>query len=302
MIYQAVALVCVAAGLIAVFAMHMRSTIQEMARERTEVDVQRLAASKSCSTQLLQPILAKYPNSRKIVNTWCQMAIEEEGWASDEAKSRTLEFCRRFPRYDYPRWLHSRVLQAAGEIDRAEAVLLEARRNDGDPETQFWLYRDYARIAERRGAWKEARDRWIIVQIKFPERAEGFLGEARALIQLGDHAGSRLRLAQALAAEPRSENALLQSAEVAAQDEDWDYAVSLWKTFRLSFETNPKGYLRGAEASYRAGDIKGAIALLDLAEHLFRSNDATMSERSRLNKLIIGKVEEPDGTKMCSKA
>ncbi len=267
-----------------------------MERERVEKEVKKKALQHVCSSAMLAPIMAKYPRSKDIVNAWCQMGIEECGWGSDEARRRTAEFCRRFPSDDYPQWLHARVLQAAGEIALAEKVLVRGWRRNGNPQTQLWLYRDYARIAEHRRDWVEAGTRWSEVTRLFGASADGPLGEARCLLQAEARANARSKSKDALAIEPTNEHALRQYAKLAAEDGDWAQASTIWRTFRLHFDTRPEGYLRGAEANFRLGRAEEAWRLLDAVATLFPRDLKAQAERAQIIEFAGGTAVHPANT------
>ena len=258
--------------------------VREAGRIPVEAELQRRASAKSCSSATVSPLLKRFPRSKVIYSTWCQMGIEEQGLSSEEARARTEGFWQRFPRYTYAAWLFAKVLRSRNESELACKVLERAQKLPGKPETRIWLLRDYALLAEPGS--NDAIQRWQALQQAFPAQADGFIGEAKALMKLEREAEARTKLAWALKADPANEEALRLSAEAAVTISDWSAAEAIWRSFRNHFDMKSAGYIGGAEASCHLGKFDEAKRLLESVANLFPRDATAMAERARLLAML----------------
>ena len=174
------------------------------------------------------------------------------------------------------------ILADSGRFSEAEAVLRKARSMWRPVESQFGLYREYAALAERQQNWDEAVVRWGMVTKRFPSRPESFFAEARALHKVGNSSAAREQAAKSLALLPNYEPSLRLLADIAEFDADWPRAVARWEAYRKHFDTQPEGYLRGANALAQSGKSRQAVQLLDSVVVIFPSNEKAQSERARI--------------------
>jgi tetratricopeptide (TPR) repeat protein len=257
-------------------------------RERRDVNegfVRRIMERKGASSALLRPYVERCPPSRLVQSSWCQVAIDEHGAASEEAERRILNFHEMFPSNDHACKLHARIYSERGEFAKAELVLREGLKRRGHGPSRLWLYSDYAGLAERQNNWDEAVFRWQSAQAVFGDRPEAFLGEAR-IRRRQKSLGAALECAlKAFEIAQQSEPVLRLCGELFEETADWPNAIIVWTRFKEAFDTKPDGYVRSAAGLRRIGDISGAANIMESAVVIFPSDPGIIAENAQIAAL-----------------
>ena len=171
---------------------------------------------------------------------------------------------------DLSGWVWSALcLREMRAFAAAESRLQEALTNfPGRAEVLF----DRARLAQIRGDWKAALERWRIAAAATPDRAEGYIGEALSLRELGDFTGARAILDRTRRRFPDDRFVLTELARLASRDGAWEEADSAWRAVRARYPDEPLGFSGGAAALRALQRPDEAEALLRPAVNLFADN------------------------------
>jgi tetratricopeptide (TPR) repeat protein len=124
---------------------------------------------------------------------------------------------------------------------------------------------EYAGIAEDRGDWPEAVQRWQQLQQRFPQWQPSYTGLIAALRKVGEAAQVDTVLADAASRFVEDAHWSIDYAECAESRGDFNEAASRWQIVRQRFPRREEGYRRGADALAKAGHVEAAAAVL--AEH-----------------------------------
>lgn len=174
--------------------------------------------------------------------------------------ARWEEIRRRFP--------HQLVSYTMGSLDLlnlnrdadAEALIEAALVTFPD---NAELLIEYARLAERRGRWNVAAERWGRVCDAFPDRLEGYCGAATALSSDGRANEADQVLETGMSHFPAVAQLASDYAWVAYRQKRWEEAKRRFAVVRERFPEDPSGYRGGAEALSSTGQLVEAEELLE---------------------------------------
>ena len=123
------------------------------------------------------------------------------------------------------------------------------------------LLRMLAEHAMRRRYWLLACDLWEELREVAPEREEGYVRGAAALMEAGRLEEAETLAGEAVARFPEQPGGRVRQAEVAMRREDWTLASARWEALRRAFPELASGYVRGAAALTEAGRLEEAETL-----------------------------------------
>jgi tetratricopeptide (TPR) repeat protein len=160
---------------------------------------------------------------------------------NDEAIQRWDRVRKKFPGTSMG-YVHGTIcLNRAGQLAAADALNKKAIKLFPD-DVRIWS--ESARIAEHRNDWPEAIRRWEVVCEKF-KRAQGYLGIARGLKELGRIEEAEQRLREVHGSFPLEHAIAIALAQLARQRGDKEEAVRRWADTRRRFPLLPVGYREG---------------------------------------------------------
>ena len=147
--------------------------------------------------QLLTEAAGRFPTMAMPYHDIARLAEADQDWVAAE------QAWRGFLALDPGEWwVHTglaHALRRQHRFDEAEAVLIaQFTRLAHESEIFF----EYAGIAEQRGAWAEAAERYRVLTRRFPERHHAALGLAYMLARLGRRAEGDTILRDTIAANP----------------------------------------------------------------------------------------------------
>src|SRR5438045_8049822 len=126
----------------------------------------------------------------------------------------------------------ARRLKEAGRFDEMETVLREALKCvPGNSD----LLVDHARLAERRGDFAEAAERWARLRREAPHHSVGFIAGALALRDAGRFDDAEALLRDAMQRFPDEAGPVIDHAWLAHVRRDWTEASSRWEDVRSRF-------------------------------------------------------------------
>jgi predicted Zn-dependent protease len=169
------------------------------------------------------------------------------------------------------------VLREMDRLDEADEAFGAAMERF--PENE-WAAMHYAETANRRGDWTEALRRWEFVTAKFPDHADGYVGLAAALREMGRFDEADAVLGQAVVRFTRNQWVAIGYAQTAVERHDWAKAASRWDLVLQRFPRQPAGHFGKAAALVEAGKLDEAAAILISAAALF-PNDPRFSQWTR---------------------
>ena len=240
---------------------------------------------------LLEASAIRFPSMSAPLHDLARLAETMRDWTGAERWWR--EFLTLEPS---AWWGYTGLASALHEQDRApeaDAVLCDQfERLAHQPE----IFMSHATLAERARDWPPAEARWANVAARFPNRWEGYAGQARSLAQQDDSG----RLTQA--------DNLYRKAHAACSD--LPHLLSDWATFRikrlghdfdrplteietaiddfLRFNAATADLLRNKAAIKRAvGNHKGAFETLVSATSLFPNDRALLMELASMQELLL---------------
>ena len=142
------------------------------------------------------------------------------------------------------------AVKHAGRLEEADALArIAVKRFPNYPGGYLQL----ADLAMRRRDWEAACALWAELRYLFPNKTEGFVRGAAALIRAGrlDEADRVAR--DAVKRFPDHPGGHVQQAELAMYRRGWEAASSLWARLRRTFPESVEGFARGAVALRNAG-------------------------------------------------
>lgn len=173
----------------------------------------------------------------------------------------------------------SAALRDAQRFEEAETLLGEAVVRFPDaPQASV----DYAHLAAVRRDWPESLLRWQTVAAQFPNRIEGYTGQALALRELGRLPEAEAVLRRASDRCPARREILIDLAWSVTHQHRHDDAIELWEQVRMRFPEYVGGFNGGAVALGNAGRVAEATAMLDRATDRFPDNPGPPTERGWL--------------------
>jgi len=113
----------------------------------------------------------------------------------------------------------------------------------------------YAQIAQTRGHWEAALERWSIMEELFPDAVVAVLGAAHALDALGRSDEAEARIPAVRHRHSASPEIAFVLARHAMRRKAWEEAVLAWEVVRRRWPDRPEGYQGGVEALYGAGRL-----------------------------------------------
>jgi tetratricopeptide (TPR) repeat protein len=176
------------------------------------------------------------------------------------AISRWRQLRERFPREIVGYTMGSLDLFNLNRDDEAEALVHDAIERFPDSAE---LPIEYARLAERRRRWATAIERWEQVRNRLPDRIEGYIGSALALISDGRYDEADSLLEAAHARFPQVPQIARDYAWTAYRRHRWDEAEERFALVRERFVDEPSGYLGGAAVLVSRGRLDEAEKLLE---------------------------------------
>jgi Flp pilus assembly protein TadD len=160
----------------------------------------------------------------------------------------------------------AQCLRKMGRLDEAEQMMIGAREILHGNITPLV---ELAEIAQDRGDWQEAIQRWELVMTRFGLLPTGFLGCAAALEQLGRTEEAETVLRKSIDLHRDQPAVSMRYAMMAEERGDFEEAVRRWDAAREKFPNHPDPYLHGAGSLDRLGRKTEAAALRE--EHKRRS-------------------------------
>ncbi len=151
------------------------------------------------------------------------------------------------------------ALRAEGRTREAEAVLADGI---AAAPAHAGLAIEYARMADERGDWPVAADRWHAVAEVAPHLPDGPVGQAVALQRLGRVGEAEAVLAELVQHFPEQPNALHDLARLSERRADWASAESWWRAYVALDSRHWWSYAALASAVCRQGRDAEAEAIL----------------------------------------
>ena len=157
-------------------------------------------------------------------------------------------------------------LSKIGRFDEAEALLQDFQNRFG---SQIVILIELARIAEGRGTWEEAINRWQLVKAKFPMTHAGYHGQIQALKSNGQTAAVDAVMRELMDRFPDELALALDYANNAYAGADYQEIAHRWVMITERFPNCEIAYNRGADAFAALGNDASAAALLAEAAKRF---------------------------------
>ena len=206
----------------------------------------------------------QWPNVSFLLSDYAAVA-QARGDAAEASKRW------RLVRAQFPDQPHSYVgeaqsLREVGRFAEAETTIADAVHRFSDSAA---VLIESARIAQQRGVPLEALKRWDAVATAFPGLADGYIGAAESLSQLGRFADAENVLQPALRMFPKFEYVAILHAWIPHYRSDFSEALSRWSNLREKFPTNPTGFTGALTTLLSLGDISHATTLADQALQTF---------------------------------
>ena len=135
-----------------------------------------------------------------------------------------------------------------GNLDFAERICLEGM---SVVPRAIRPYIIYAEISMRKGGggyFKEAIRRWKTVAEKFPNKPEGYAGEERAYVAMGDFEHAEVLCKNSIKNMPQELWPYIELAEISMRQGDFSEALRRWATVREKFPNKVPGYVRASVA------------------------------------------------------
>ena len=132
-----------------------------------------------------------------------------------------------------------------GELNQAEKVCLEGVNISPKAIRPYVLY---AEVSMRKGDFDEATRRWKTVVEKFPKKAEGYAGEARAYAALGDFVRVEMLCNSSIKSMPHEFWPYIELAEVSMRKQNFSEAINRWQRVQEKFPDKGVSYVRGSTA------------------------------------------------------
>lgn len=205
---------------------------------------------------LLADAMARFPNEIGPVLEYARTAHLAGDWTA--AVERWAAVRQRDPNDPAGYVAGAMALGEIGQADQAEAVIAEALiRFPNDPEAAV----QHAWLANRRGGWAAAVERWQALRQRFPDQVEGYCGAVQALRQLRRFDEAAAIVGEAMQRLPDRPELLIEHAWIAHDTRDWPEATRRWEMVREQLPDHVAAYAVAAEALAGAGRFDEAEAL-----------------------------------------
>ncbi len=159
---------------------------------------------------------------------------------------------KRFPKRGVAYIGMAKCLERRDQPDEAESWVRQAVIKFPDSlDCRFY----YAHIAQSRGQWDVALERWTIMEEMFPEAVVAVLGAAHALEALGRPDEAEARIAAVRHRHSANPDIAFALARHAMRRGAWEEAVLAWEVVRRRWPDRPEGYHGGVDALYGAGRL-----------------------------------------------
>jgi len=153
------------------------------------------------------------------------------------------------------------ILLALGRLDELEALMLQGHKKSR--RDKLYLT-GLARVAERRGLFLEAAQWWTKLRSAFPADPDGWMAGAACLEKLG-HNEERLAILQSARRYfPNDKDVWIWFARAQEAVGQWQQALQSWDYIGETLG-HAVGYVGGASACERLGDLPGALERLSVA-------------------------------------
>ncbi len=174
------------------------------------------------------------------------------------------------------------ALRAQGRANEAEAVLGDGiLAVPGDAPDGAVVAIDHARMAEQRGDWTAAAERWAAVGALRPDLPDGPFGHAVALQRMGAGAAAEAVLAALIERFPDHGAALHDLGRLAERRQDWAAAERWWRAFNATHQDFWWSYSALVNAVLRQGRAEEAEALLHEARSRFPDDPNLLADYAR---------------------
>ncbi|PPQ28585.1 glycosyltransferase family 2 protein [Rhodopila globiformis] len=139
-------------------------------------------------------------------------------------------------------------LSRVGRHQEAEDLLRDATKKFG---RTLVLLREYALCAMYAGRESDAAQRWGEFRRLFPDDPDGYYYGALSCRRIGEIVEAKRILAEGQSRFPRHIGIGMEVAEIAALQDDWEHAASMWRRLLEEHPDNPDVRKRAASASYQ---------------------------------------------------
>ena len=157
------------------------------------------------------------------------------------------------------------ILLRLNRLDEAEQLMQERhKRLPADNQCLIGL----AKIAELRGDFAEAGQRWQFVRRRVADDVEPYIGVARCLIEQGALDEGEAELQRALRMDPISHGALVALARLADRRRDWPVAIERWRHLAEKFDDAP-AFASAAKAMLELDRFDDAEAYLETPSRIY---------------------------------
>ena len=132
-----------------------------------------------------------------------------------------------------------------GELNQAEKICLEGLMV---VPKAIRPYVQYAEISMLKNDFEEAIKRWNKIIEQFPNKAEGYAGEARTYARLGDFEHDEILCRTRIKNMPHEFWPYIELAEISMRQGEFNEAIIRWKDVRKRFPDKAIGYIRASIA------------------------------------------------------
>jgi predicted Zn-dependent protease len=175
--------------------------------------------------------------------------------------------------------LGAQSLAAAKRLEEADALIEQAMELFWD---EVCAFLEYGRLAEVRSDWTETLRRWNLVQERFPTWGFGFLGSARALLELERYDEAEALLTEMRVRFPNDSARYVLLARCAELRGEIPEAVKRWRTRVERFPLESHGYSNAADALEKMGQVQEAEAVLRAGIDRFPTDPKHMIELAKM--------------------
>lgn len=226
---------------------------------------------------LLAAAAVRFPDSAHVRHDLARLEEAERNWPAAESAWRSYSALQPEVWWGHTQIAHA--LREQGNMAAADALVADLRERF--PE-EAGVFSEYARLAEWRGDWREARARWEVVAQRFPETPAGLVGQARALLMQGSRAPARPLLLEALSRFPAEADARVELARLEEMERNWTEAERCWREFAVLRPAVWWGPARAALALREQGRMADAEAVLAEALDRFPGEAGVFLDYARL--------------------
>ena len=186
---------------------------------------------------VLATALSRLPHSPDLLDAYAQSATASGRY---KLALHRWEGLRRVDPTHPAAWAGiANTQRSIGEIQQAEATVREALARFPD---DLVVANEAARQFDRTGAQTEAAAQWSRLCAREPVHEQWYQGWAFSLILLGQFAEAAAVLDRADAAYPDEGHLLATRAFLEMERENWNAALSLWRTYRARWPDDQAGW------------------------------------------------------------